>query len=59
MIKYEKCPACHKRGIRVEVPNDDFEILTSGRPLSEMPCQVRCEVCLRRIKFAVEKKKDK
>lgn len=59
MIKLVECPTCHKKALRVEVASDEFEVLTSGRPLAEMPCQARCQNCFRKIKYAVEKKKDK
>ncbi len=58
MIKYIECPACHKPCVRIELSSDNYEVITTGRPLSELPCQSRCGNCLRRIKYAVERKKD-
>ncbi len=55
MIKYIECPACHKPYVRVEVSSDDYKVITTGRPLSEMPCQVKCRNCLRKIKYDVVK----
>lgn len=55
MVKYIECPACHKRAVRVDISSENYQAVTSGRPLSEFPCMSRCQNCFRRIKYAVEK----
>lgn len=52
MEKNYECPACNNLGLKVEVP-EEKKVLTTGKPLKELPCVVLCSVCKRKIRYEV------
>lgn len=54
MVKLEECPACHNKGLKIEM-RKGYKLVTSGRPLNDYPCITTCAVCKRRIKYDIVK----
>lgn len=54
MLKVWECPACHNKGLKVDI-NNGFKLVASGRPMKDYPCVCVCSVCKRRIKYDVVK----
>lgn len=57
MVKCYDCPACHNKGIKVEV-NKGHKVVTTGRPMKDFPSIVLCTVCKRKIKYDVVKEEN-
>jgi hypothetical protein len=58
MQKIVECPACHKKGLKVDI-GKEYEVVTTGEErLRDLPCICVCSVCNRKIRYKVVKKED-
>lgn len=52
MVKIYECPTCNNLGLKVDLP-EGKRIVTTGKPIKELPCVVLCSVCKRKIRYEV------
>lgn len=50
-----ECPCCLNDGLHIDV-NKGFDVICTGKKLSEYPFVAVCHICKRKVKYDVKRK---